>query len=90
MLNDQNTYEKIKNPIRSIWQMLSDLLNEWKLKYFITENNFSYLKCTNGLPSLFYRLPKSHKDDYPLRPVTSFLNSPLYNLSNLIWNKQPG
>lgn len=45
---------------------------------FHEKNN---LTSYNALPPRMYFLPKRHKPGIPLRPVTSFVGSALYNLS---------
>ena len=46
---------------------------------------YLYLHSTDGTPARFYGLPKIHKPTVPLRPITSCINFPTYNLSkNLV------
>lgn len=42
---------------------------------------YHYLHSTDATSASFYGLPKIHKADIPLRPITSCINSPTYNLS---------
>ena len=42
-----------------------------------------FIVATNVAPK-FYGLPKIHETNCPLRPITSFIGSPLYNLSKLL------
>ena len=39
------------------------------------------LHSTDATPASFYRLPKIHKPGIPLRPITSCVNAPTYNVS---------
>ena len=39
------------------------------------------LHSTDATPASFYGLPKIHKPDVPLRPITSCINAPTYNVS---------
>ena len=39
------------------------------------------MRSTDVIAPRIYGLPKIHKPDWPLRPIVSFINSPLYNLS---------
>ena len=42
------------------------------------------LRSTNAIAPRIYRLPKIHKPDWPLRPIVSFINSPLYSPSKFV------
>ena len=42
------------------------------------------MRSTDAIAPRIYGLPKVHKPDWPLRPIVSFINSPLYNLSKFI------
>lgn len=87
LLGDDNTYSKLKNnPTAKIQNTVKDLVDSWYKKEIINEHTNKYLKCTNGLAPKFYILPKLHKDNCLGRPITSFINSPLYNLSKLLAN----
>ena len=39
------------------------------------------LHSTDATPASFYGLPKIHKPGIPLRPITSCVNAPTYNVS---------
>ena len=39
------------------------------------------LHCSNSTPASFYGLPKIHKPERPLRPITSSIGSPTYAVS---------
>ena len=62
-------------------------LENWRVKDFlgknITRKDIS-LNNTN-LPRI-YGLPKIHKDNFPLRPVASLMNTPTYNMSKTFAN----
>ena len=34
----------------------------------------------------FYGLIKTHKENYPIRPITSFIGSPTYQIANFLSN----
>ncbi|KAL9952730.1 hypothetical protein ACROYT_G040023 [Oculina patagonica] len=44
------------------------------------------LHSTDAIPASFYGLPKIHKADVPLRPITSAIGSPTYQLSKHLAN----
>ena len=43
-----------------------------------------YLCSTDAIAPFIYGLPKIHKPYWPFRPIVSFNNSPLYNLSKFL------
>ena len=56
---------------------------------FLRKNRFShqtycYLHSADSIAPRVYGLPKIHKTGFPFRPIVSFINSPLYNLSKFI------
>ena len=42
---------------------------------------YKKLHCSNATPASFYGLPKIHKPERPLRPITSSIGSPTYAVS---------
>ena len=44
------------------------------------------LKTKQGVFPKMYFLPKIHKENTPLRPIVSFVGSPLYNTTKFISN----
>ena len=55
-----------------------------KIKIKIDEKLHKFLHSSTNIAPIFYGLPKIHKTNCPLRPITSFIGSPLYNLSKLL------
>ena len=47
----------------------------------IDEKLYNHLHSSSASPATFYGLPKIHKLDVPLRPITSSISFPTYNLS---------
>ena len=47
----------------------------------IGPNLYKKLHCNNSTPASFYGLPKIHKPERPLRPITSSIGSPTYAVS---------
>ena len=84
LLNDQETYEKLtSNPlerinaefhqnIREIFEDNQQLINKFKQ----SSSSLSYL----------YGVIKTHKDDYPVRPIISTVGSVQYSLSKFLVN----
>ncbi|XP_050315966.1 uncharacterized protein LOC126750390 [Anthonomus grandis grandis] len=55
-------------------------------KKMISIEQQKWLKINNGVAPKIYFLPKIHKLGTPLRPIVSFIGSPLYNLTKLLSN----
>ena len=75
--NDTTT--KIKTKILKQLKVLKN--NE-----FIENKLYYYLKATDSPAPRFYVQPKMHKSGVPIRPIVSYVGSPLYNLSKYIAN----
>ena len=54
------------------------------MKSRISQQTYHYLHSTDSITTQVYGLPKIHKTGFPFRPIVSFINSPLYNLSKFI------
>ena len=93
LLNDKDTYLKItdrrRNPVSKVEKDLTKLLSNIKKTpsehdpdtFQINKQLYLFLHSTDGTPARFYGLPKVHKSTVPLRPITSCINFPTYNLS---------
>lgn len=87
LLNDTNTYKKIKSDPTNVYQKknnsyIKKLLN----KQLITESESKHLTIHNAISPKIYGLPKLHKANIPLRPIVSSIQSPFYNLSKYLSN----
>lgn len=49
--------------------------------HMITAKNIWIPNSTTNYTASFYGLPKIHKTDFPLRPITSAIGSPAYLIS---------
>jgi len=47
----------------------------------LSEEDYKILRSSTSSTPLFYALIKIHKENYPIRPIVSFIDSPTYNLS---------
>lgn len=85
LLADTETYKLItKDPTQTIQNKLNKTIESYiKLSIFTKETGLK-LKCSNGVFPKMYFQPKIHKDDVPLRPIVSYVGSPLYNLSKYL------
>ncbi|XP_068697117.1 uncharacterized protein [Montipora foliosa] len=89
LLNDTNTYLKItdkrSNPTSNVEKELKLLLNIKEEKddsgSQIGPQLYKKLHCSNSTPASLYGLPKIHKPERPLRPITSSIGSPTYAVS---------
>jgi predicted GIY-YIG superfamily endonuclease len=83
-----------KDPTKEIQQKAEKLVNKLKLKSFLSDREAKKLIVNYPKAPRIYGLPKTHKslrDDsgniqLKLRPIVSFINSPLYNISKYLAN----
>ena len=71
------------NPILTI-QKVNQILNQFAKDQKITVPVYYHLKCDKGVTPKIYGLTKIHKESVSLRPIVSFIGSPLYNLSKFL------
>lgn len=85
LLSDTNTYIQLNNdPTISIQNKLNKLLDQLILARALTKEESKKLKCNNGVFPKMYLLPKIHKNNIPLRPIVSFIGSPVYQLTKYL------
>ena len=60
---------------------INNTLRDLKQKQLFTEHEYKTLYSTTAATPLFYGLIKTHKENFPIRPIVSFVNSPSYNLA---------
>ncbi|XP_043469746.1 uncharacterized protein LOC122503318 [Leptopilina heterotoma] len=88
MFTDTTTYELIKkNPIKKLIKNTSSILK------YLNENEFldkvyhpNQLTLTDTVLAKAYGLPKIHKENVPLRPIISLINSPTHFLAKILYN----
>lgn len=85
LLEDTNTYQMtIINPTTKINnQCIKKVINLYNKK-FIPFTDISKLVTRNPITPRIYGLPKLHKQNIPLRPIVSTINSPVYKLSKYL------
>ena len=93
LLADKETYLKIidkrRNPCLKTEKDLNKLLQNIRkspceqdqTKKQIQDKLYNQLHSTDGTPARFYGMPKVHKVNVPLRPITSCISFPAYELS---------
>ena len=94
LLSDEMTYAKItdkrRNPTARVEKDLNKLLQGIKkepaehdpTKPQLPDRLYHHLHSTDATAAAFYGLPKIHKLEIPLRPITSCINFSTYNLSS--------
>lgn len=87
MLNDDNTYTKLKNnPTNTIMKENNKLIKSWRDQNIISVVDGKKLIINNAQSPKLYGMPKLHKTGYPIRPIVSCNQSPTYNLSKYLAN----
>jgi hypothetical protein len=82
LLNDDKTYMEIKKDItETIQRKTNEFISNWVKKSYISNQKGTELHRYNSVISKIYGLPKTHKNDCPLRPIVSCVNSATYNIS---------
>jgi len=101
ILSDEDTYTKVtdrlRNPTSRVEKDLDNLLSEIKSRPSTHDQNvkqidpkmYHRLQSTDATPASFYGLPKIHKPDIPLQPITSCINAPTYNVSDIWFPSYP-
>lgn len=85
ILGDTETYKILKkNPTTSIQNKNNKLIDSLIENNYLSKEEGKKLKTNNALPPKIYFQPKIHKNGVPLRPIVSFIGSPLYNLTKYI------
>ena len=73
-----------RDPTTSLQKKNNDLIEKLYKENVITNlEKFKLTKRTTNAPRI-YGLPKIHKEDVPLRPICSSINSPSYDLCKYI------
>lgn len=87
MMSDVTTYSPIvgeSHGVEGVRRKHDSLVSEFiKLKLIPENQRWKYVKRHYTCPK-FYGLPKTHKPDYPLRPITSTIGSIGYELASFL------
>jgi hypothetical protein len=84
MLEDVNTYEIIIDPTNSIQRQNNALVKSLFDDGYIDQQTKRQLTKYNSTPPKIYFLPKHHKDNMPLRPITADVNGPTCKMSKYL------
>nr|XP_054759677.1 uncharacterized protein LOC129265754 [Lytechinus pictus] len=84
LLHNSVTYEQVKrDPSSSFKKRVIEVLQQLEKDSFIDKSTYFSLYPGNDIPA-FYGLPKIHKEDIPLRPIVSSINSITYNIAKFL------
>ena len=87
LINDTNTYLKLKNdPTNTFQKFNNDLIQHWFKIKLIDQDTKTSLMTYNAITPKIYFLPKIHKQNTPYRPIVSCIDSPTYKLSKYLAN----
>lgn len=87
LLDGTTTYEKLDwDPTNRMQNLSNNLIASWIKRQYIDLQTGKDLKRYNSLPPKIYGQSKTHKDNCPLRPVVSCIQSPFYNLAKFLAN----
>lgn len=85
LLSDESTYKKLStNPTNRVLRKINGMLDEWHNKGYIDGRTQRRLKESSCNPPRIYGLPKTHKENRPLRPVVSTIGSATYNIAKYL------
>jgi hypothetical protein len=79
ILSDQASYQRLpRDPTKKLEKELNVKLSK------VSDKVRLRFGSSDAIAPRFYGLPKIHKPDRPLRPIVSYLGSPLYKISQYI------
>ncbi|XP_072037195.1 uncharacterized protein [Amphiura filiformis] len=82
LLSEGDTYQVMKkDPILSLERKIGKAISELKEQNKVDKKKASHLTPKHTVSPRIYGLPKIHKENMPLRPIVSSINSPCYNLA---------
>lgn len=85
LVADTEVYKALKSdPTTRFQNSNNKLIGELKSAAFISADAAKSLVNYNSVPPRFFGLPKVHKENCPLRPIVSTINSPTSKLSKFI------
>ena len=82
---ESTAYQKVtKNPMPSVKNKTEKLLRKFKNENKIEQRTYYKIYPKTIIPPRIYGLPKIHKRDVPLRPIVSYIDTPVYELSKYV------
>jgi len=74
----------MNNPNGTIMRKVNSLLKDLKQEKRITEEQYKVMYANSPTNPLFYATIKVHKENFPIRPIVSFIDGPTYHLSKFL------
>ena len=85
ILNDTSKFKLLdRDPTGYRETALTALLKRMKIEEYLTEQEYRYIKPVGSIPARLYGLPKVHKENVPLRPIVSCIQSYNYRLGKFL------
>ncbi|XP_036317400.1 uncharacterized protein LOC118732373 [Rhagoletis pomonella] len=85
IVNDISTYKVLKrDPTNRLQDKNNELVEKLFSNKIIDVKEKNALLCKTANPPRIYGLPKIHKEENPLTPICSSVNSPSYNLCKYV------
>lgn len=85
LLNDELVYKKLnRDPTSNIIRQNNDLVKKLQRGRYIDDITAKKLKTYKGISPRLYGVVKIHKEDCPVRPIVSTVNSPTSELVKFI------
>ncbi|VDQ03084.1 unnamed protein product [Trichobilharzia regenti] len=83
ILNDTSKFkiDNCKDMTDSVGKKVMKVLRELLKKKMIENHTYNELKPMGSRLPYMYGLPKIHKNNYPMRPILSMVNSPFYKVA---------
>ena len=88
ILSDSTSYCEVMNdPTTTQIRKMEKYLLTLKKKKVISAEDYKFISPKETTIAEIYGLPKLHKENYPLRPVVSLVDSPTYYLAKWLFKK---
>lgn len=85
LLSDDTTYEPMAtDPTKKVTAMIAKLVKRLGSEKHIKDWDVRNILSSNSLPPTLYCLVKTHKSNYPMRPIVSTINSPHSDLAKFL------
>lgn len=87
MVSDSDVYKVLdRDPTSKLQTQNNDIVKALKTRGYLNEKTARQLTTYRAIAPRFYGLPKVHKENTPIRPIVSTINSPTSALSKWIAN----
>ena len=87
LLDEKSVYKTIReDPTEKLQRKNNQIVNDLYKHKHIDFNLKTKLHCSAAQPPKLYGLPKIHKENCPLRPISASTDVPCYNLAKYVGN----